>query len=57
MSSEGRTGFMFKSEDPMDLARAIETYFSSELFTQLPDATPAHSRLCERPALRGPKSA
>lgn len=32
---EGHTGFMFKSEDPMDLARAIEAYFSSELFTEL----------------------
>jgi glycosyltransferase involved in cell wall biosynthesis len=32
---EGKTGFVFKPEDPVDLERAIETYFSSELFTDL----------------------
>src|SRR5262249_39697560 len=34
---EGRTGFVFRPEDPGDLARAIETYFGSELFRQLPE--------------------
>jgi D-inositol-3-phosphate glycosyltransferase len=33
----GQTGFVFKPGDPGDLARAIDTYFSSELFAALPD--------------------
>jgi glycosyltransferase involved in cell wall biosynthesis len=32
---EGKTGLVFKPEDPVDLGRAIETYFSSELFSNL----------------------
>lgn len=32
---EGRTGYVCKPEDSMDLARTIEQYFSSELFTSL----------------------
>src|SRR2546422_1916718 len=32
---EGRTGFLCKPEDPVDLARAIETYFASDLFQSL----------------------
>ena len=32
---EGKTGFVFKPEDPVDLARVIETYFSSDLFSNL----------------------
>ena len=32
---EGETGFVFRPEDPVDLARAIETYFSSDLFSDL----------------------
>ena len=32
---EGETGFVFRPEDPVDLARAIETYFSSNLFSNL----------------------
>jgi glycosyltransferase involved in cell wall biosynthesis len=32
---EGKTGFVFKPEDPVDLARAIERYFASDLFTNL----------------------
>ena len=32
---EGKTGFVFKPEDPVDLERAIEAYFSSELFSNL----------------------
>ena len=32
---EGKTGFVFRPEDPMDLARAIEQYFASDLFLEL----------------------
>jgi len=32
---EGKTGFLCKPEDPVDLARAIETYFASDLFQSL----------------------
>jgi len=32
---EGATGFVFRSEDPIDLARAIERYFASDLFADL----------------------
>jgi glycosyltransferase involved in cell wall biosynthesis len=32
---EGKTGFVFKPEDPVDLAATIERYFASELFTNL----------------------
>ena len=32
---EGRTGFLFKPEDPADLARAIEKYFASDLYRDL----------------------
>lgn len=32
---EGKTGFVFKPEDPADLARAIETYFASNLYAGL----------------------
>ena len=32
---ESRTGFMCKARDPIDLAKGIETYFSSELYGQL----------------------
>jgi len=32
---EGRTGFLCRSCDPRDLARAIETYFASDLFKRL----------------------
>jgi D-inositol-3-phosphate glycosyltransferase len=32
---DGKTGFAFKPEDPIDLARAIEEYFSSDLFAEL----------------------
>lgn len=32
---EGKTGFVFKPEDPTDLARAIEQYFASDLFAEL----------------------
>lgn len=32
---EGETGFVFRPGDPVDLARAIETYFSSALYAHL----------------------
>lgn len=32
---EGKTGFVFRSEDPVDLARAIENYFASDLYPHL----------------------
>jgi glycosyltransferase involved in cell wall biosynthesis len=32
---EGRTGFVFRPEDPVDLARAIERYFASDLYRDL----------------------
>ena len=34
---EGKTGFMFRPEDPDDLAKAIESYFASDLFAELND--------------------
>lgn len=32
---EGQTGFAFRPEDPIDLARAIEQYFASDLYANL----------------------
>jgi len=32
---EGKNGFVFRPADPADLARAIERYFSSDLFSRL----------------------
>jgi glycosyltransferase involved in cell wall biosynthesis len=32
---EGKTGFVFRPEDPVDLARAIERYFASDLYREL----------------------
>ncbi len=32
---EGKTGFVFKPEDPVDLAKAIERYFASDLYSDL----------------------
>jgi D-inositol-3-phosphate glycosyltransferase len=32
---EGKTGFVFRPEDPVDMARAIEQYFASDLFADL----------------------
>ena len=32
---EGRTGFLFRPEDPTDLAKAIEKYFASDLYRDL----------------------
>jgi D-inositol-3-phosphate glycosyltransferase len=33
---QGKTGFVFRAGDPVDLARVIEVYFASELFKALP---------------------
>jgi D-inositol-3-phosphate glycosyltransferase len=32
---EGRTGFVFRAEDPVDLVRAIDSYFASDLYRDL----------------------
>jgi D-inositol-3-phosphate glycosyltransferase len=32
---EGKTGFVFKPEDPVDLAKALERFFASDLFLDL----------------------
>jgi D-inositol-3-phosphate glycosyltransferase len=32
---EGETGFLFRPDDPVDLARAIDRYFTSDLFANL----------------------
>jgi D-inositol-3-phosphate glycosyltransferase len=32
---EGETGFVFRRDDPVDLARAIDRYFTSDLFANL----------------------
>jgi len=34
---DGRTGFSFKAEDPIDLARTIRQYFDSDLYRNLDD--------------------
>lgn len=38
---EGETGFVFKPEDPDDLANAIEIYFANELYQRLPETRKA----------------
>jgi glycosyltransferase involved in cell wall biosynthesis len=32
---EGKTGFVFRPEDPVDLAKAIKSYFASDLYAEL----------------------
>jgi glycosyltransferase involved in cell wall biosynthesis len=32
---EGKTGFVFRPEDPIDLVRSIEQYFASDLYVEL----------------------
>jgi len=32
---EGKTGFVFRPEDPLDLARTVEGYFASDLYSDL----------------------
>jgi D-inositol-3-phosphate glycosyltransferase len=36
----GKTGFVFRPRDPVDLARAIELYFASELYADLDGRRP-----------------
>lgn len=44
---EGETGFVFKPEDPDDLARGIEIYFASDLYQRLPEKRKAIRRHAE----------
>ncbi len=37
---EGETGFLFRPEDPVDLAKAIERYFESDLYSNLKQRRP-----------------
>lgn len=37
---EGETGFLFRPEDPADLAKAIERYFESDLYSNLNQRRP-----------------
>jgi D-inositol-3-phosphate glycosyltransferase len=37
---EGKTGFVFRPEDPGDLAKVIERYFASELYQELDNRRP-----------------
>jgi D-inositol-3-phosphate glycosyltransferase len=37
---EGQTGFIFRSQDPEDLIRAVEKYFASELYSKLSEHRP-----------------
>jgi glycosyltransferase involved in cell wall biosynthesis len=37
---EGRTGFIFRPEDPGDLVRAVEEYFASDLYAELCERRP-----------------
>ena len=46
---EGKTGSVFRPEDPADLARAIEKYFTSDLFANLDSRRPEiHAYAAER---------
>ena len=44
---EGETGFIFKPEDPGDLAKAIEIYFASDIYRRLPEKRKAIRRYVE----------
>ena len=45
---EGCNGFIFKPEDPKDMARAIEEYFSSALYRNLDQKRPEIKEDCRR---------
>jgi len=45
---EGKTGFMFRSEDSQDLAKAIEKYFASDLYAELDSRRPSIMDYAER---------
>ena len=48
---EGKTGFVCKPRDPIDLAKEIERYFSSELYRRLDNAAPGNSGVRQRKIL------
>ena len=50
---EGKTGFVFRPEDPVDLAATIEQYFASDLFANLKARRQGNTRLRERAAFLG----
>ena len=50
---EGKTGFVFRPEDPVDLAKTIEQYFASDLFTNLSSRRAGDTRLRERAPFLG----
>jgi glycosyltransferase involved in cell wall biosynthesis len=37
---EGRTGFIFRAQDPEDLVRAVKEYFASDLYANLGERRP-----------------
>ncbi len=45
---EGETGFMFRPEDPIDLAKAIERYFTSDLYGDLGTRRPQIREYAEK---------
>ena len=44
---EGKTGFVFRAQDSSDLARKIDEYFKSELFSNLENTAVADQRVCQ----------
>ena len=50
---EGKTGFVFRPEDPVDLARAIERYFASDLYADLNSRQAGDTRLRDGAAFLG----
>ena len=44
----GETGYVFKSEDPLDLANVIRRYFGSDLFREIELRRNANYRICVR---------
>jgi D-inositol-3-phosphate glycosyltransferase len=45
---EGETGFVFKPEDPADLATVLDRYFGSDLFASLDDRRKAIKEFVEK---------
>ena len=50
---EGKTGFIFRPEDPVDLAKAIERYFASDLYADLRQPPAGDTRLRDGAAFLG----
>ena len=50
---EGKTGFVFRPEDPDDLARVIEQYFASDLYADLNNRRKEIRRARHASAIRG----